>query len=80
MAAAAPPVTGASLLGHVTSRLKRRAAVKGRAGRAAKVVGDHAGTMAALGFADTAMWHLGTFWGLLGTAVAIIIAEDKVRG
>ena len=36
--------------------------------------------MAAIGFADTAMWHLGTFWGLLGTAVAIIIAEDKIRG
>jgi hypothetical protein len=76
--ATAPP--GRSLLGHLRVRLQLRAAAKGHASRAARVVGDHAGTMAALGFADTAMWHLGTFWGLLGTAVAVIIAEDKIRG
>ena len=71
---------GRSLLSHLRTRLQLRAAAKGHASRAAKVVGDHAGAMAAIGFADTAMWHLGTFWGLLGTAVAIIIAEDKIRG
>ena len=75
-----PAPSGRSLLGHFRTRLKLRAAAKGHASRAAKVIGDHAGTMAALGFADTAMWHLGTFWGLLGTAVAVIIAEDKIRG
>lgn len=79
MAAVTAP-RGRSLLGHVVARLQQRAKLKGRPSRAARVIGDHAGTMAALGFADTAMWHLGTFWGLLGTAVAIIVAEDKVRG
>ena len=79
MAAVTAPPRG-SLLGHFRAKLQLRAAAKGHASRAAKVVGDHAGTMAALGFADTAMWHLGMFWGLLGTAVAIIIAEDKIRG
>ena len=78
MAITAAP--GRSLLGHLKARLAQRAAVKGRVSRAAAVVGDHAGTMSALGFADTAMWHLGTFWGFLGTAAAIIIAEDKIRG
>lgn len=80
MAVASAPLSGRSLLRHAVARLQVRAQVKGHASRAAKVIGDHAGTMAALGFADTAMWHLGTFWGLLGTAVAIIIAEDKIRG
>ncbi len=73
-----PP--GRSLLGHVRARLQLRAAAKDKASRAARVIADHAGTMAALGFAATAMWHLGPFWGLLGTAVGIVIAEDKIRG
>lgn len=79
MAAVTAPA-GRSLIRHAAFRLQQRASLKGRASKAARVVGDHAGTMAALGFATTAMWHLGMFWGLLGTAVAIVVAEDKVRG
>lgn len=79
--AAVPAPPGRSLLGHVVMRLTQRAKAKGRRpSRAAAFMADHTGTMAALGFAVTAMWHLGTFWGLLGSAVAIVIAEDKVRG
>lgn len=69
-----------SLLSHVRVRLQQRAALRQKTSRVARVIGDHAATLAALGFADTAMWHLGTVWGFLGTAVAIIVAEDKVRG
>jgi hypothetical protein len=36
--------------------------------------------MAALGFADAACWHWGTTAGLIGTAVAILVAEFKMRG
>lgn len=79
MAVASVPA-GRSLLGHLRARLTVRAALKGRVSRAAAVIADHAGTMAALGFADAAAWQWGSFWGLLGTAVVIVLAEDKIRG
>lgn len=79
-AATAPGTAGRSLLGHLKDRLQFRAALKGRASRAAAVIGDHAGTMTALGFADAAAWQWGPFWGLLATGIAVVIAEDKIRG
>ena len=80
MAAVAMPA-GRSLLGKVAATLQARSRARsGRPSRIAAVVADHAGTLAALGFADAACWHWGTGAGLIGTAVAILVAEFKVRG
>jgi hypothetical protein len=46
----------------------------------AALIADHAGTFAALGFADAACWHWGSAAGLIGTAACILVAEFKVRG
>ncbi len=80
MAAVAAP-SGRSLIGKVAAALQarsRRAA--GRPSRAAAFLADHTGTLAALGFADTACWHFGAAAGLFGTAACILVAEFKVRG
>lgn len=79
MAAATAPA-GRSLIGHVVASLQSRAKARGVPSRAAAAVTDHAGTMAALGFADAACWHWGTAAGLIGTAAAILVAEFKIRG
>lgn len=80
MAATTAP-SGRSLLGKVAVSLQARAAVKRqRPSKAAAFLADHTGTMAALGFADAACWHWGTTAGLIGTAVAILVAEFKMRG
>ena len=79
MAATTAPA-GRSLIGHAVASLQARAKARGVPSKAAAAVRDHAGTMAALGFADTACWHWGTTAGLIGTAVAILVAEFKIRG
>jgi len=73
-------LTGKSLLGKVALLLKARARGRGKPSRAAAFITDHTGTLAALGFAVTAMWHEGPFWGWLGTGVAVLVAELKIRG
>lgn len=35
-------------------------------------------TTAGLGCADAAFWHLGTFWGLLITAVSLVLLEHLI--
>lgn len=78
---AAPRVPSGSLLGKVAGVLQARSRARsGRPSRAAAFLADHTGTLAALGFADTACWHWGTGAGLIGTAVCILVAEFKVRG
>lgn len=80
MAAVPVPIRG-SLVGKVAATFQARARARsGRPSRAAAFVADHTGTLAALGFADTACWHWGTGAGLIGTAVCILVAEFKVRG
>lgn len=79
MAAISAP-SGRSLLGKIAVSLQSRAKRTGRPSKAAAFIADHTGTMTALGFAVTAMWHLGPFWGWLGTGVAVLVAEFKVRG
>lgn len=72
--------SGRSLIGKLTSVLASRAARSRKPSRAAAFLADHTGTLAALGFADTACWHWGTGAGLIGSAVCILVAEFKVRG
>jgi len=79
MAAVTAP-SGRSLLGKLAGAAAQRAAAKQRPSRAAAFLADHTGTLTALGFADTACWHWGTTAGLIGTAVAILVAEFKIRG
>jgi len=81
VAVTAPRVTGGSLLGKLSTVLQARSQARTRKpSRAAALIADHAGTFAALGFADAAAWHSGSLWGYLGTAAAILVAEFKVRG
>lgn len=80
MAAVSAPSSSGSLLGKVASVLRARASAKKRPSRVAAFIADHTGTFAALGFADTACWHFSLATGLIGTAVAILVAEFKVRG
>ena len=81
MAVTAPHVTGVSLIGKIASVLQARSQARTRQpSKAAAFIADHTGTMAALGFADTAAWHAGTTWGLLASAVCVLVAEFKVRG
>jgi hypothetical protein len=78
-AVTAPP--GRSLIGKLAGVLAARAKARnGRPSKTAAVIRDHTGTITALGFADTAAWHAGETWGLIATAVAILVAEFKVRG
>lgn len=79
MAAVTAP-SGRSLLGKIAVSAQARARAKGGASKVAAFLADHTGTLSALGFADTACWHWGTAAGLIGTAVAILVAEFKVRG
>ena len=79
MAAVTAPGSG-SLLGKFARAAASRAAAKQRPSKVAAFLADHTGTMAALGFADSACWHWGTTAGLIGTAVAILVAEFKIRG
>ena len=79
MAAVTAP-GGRSLLGKLAGVAAARAAVKRHPSRVAAFLADHTGTMTALGFADAACWHWGTAPGLIGTAVAILVAEFKIRG
>ena len=73
--------SGRSLLGQVTAHLQERAAQRRKGpSKAAAAIRDHAGTMTALGFADTAAWHAGGVWGYLATAACILLAEFKIRG
>jgi len=79
MVAAAAPSRG-SLLGKVGGVLHARSqARKGQPSRVGAFVTDHVGTVTALGFAVTACWHFGDAAGLGATAVAIIVAEFKIR-
>lgn len=83
MAAASVPdvASRGSLLGKVASALHSRSRSRsGKPSKVARAVADHSGTIAALGFADTAAWHTGEVWGLIATAACILIAEFKVRG
>lgn len=80
LSVAAAPVTGRSLLGKAAATFQARAKAKRATSRAAAFLTDHTGTLTALGFADAACWHWGTGAGLIGTAVAILVAEFKVRG
>jgi hypothetical protein len=78
-AVTAPP--GRSLIGKVALTLSARSRARsGRPSRAAAFIADHTGTVTALGFADAAAWHAGTTWGLVATAVCILVAEFKLRG
>jgi hypothetical protein len=80
MAASAVP-SGRSLIGKVALVLSARSKARsGRPSKAAAFLADHTGTITALGFADTAAWHAGTTWGLVATAVCVLVAEFKVRG
>jgi hypothetical protein len=80
MAAVTVP-TGRSLIGKVVLTLQARSRARsGRPSKAAALLTDHTGTITALGFADTAAWHAGTTWGLVATAVCVLVAEFKVRG
>lgn len=79
MAAVSVP-SGKSLLGKLAVSFASRTRAKGRPSMVAAFIGDHAGTVAALGFADAACWHWGTAAGLIGTAAAILVAEFKIRG
>jgi len=81
VAAVTAPASRGSLLGKIASAFHARAqSRKGQPSRVGAFVADHTGTLTALGFADTACWHWGTTAGLIGTAVAILVAEFKVRG
>lgn len=79
MATASVPA-GHSLLGKVAVVMKARATARKRPSKVAALIADHAGTLSALAFADTACWHWGTGAGLIGTAACILVAEFKVRG
>lgn len=80
MAAVTAPA-GRSLIGKVALTLSARSKARtGRPSKAAAFLADHTGTITALGFADTAAWHAGTTWGLVATAVCVLVAEFKVRG
>jgi len=80
LSAAPQQLTGKSLLGKVALALRARAGRGGKPSRAAAFITDHTGTLTALGFMVTAMWHEGDFWGWLGTGVAVLVAELKIRG
>lgn len=70
-----------SLLGKVVSALHDRSAEReSKPSRIGAFLSDHTGTLAALGFGDTAAWHTGTTYGLIATAACILVAEFKVRG
>ena len=80
MTAVTAPSRG-SLIGKAASVLSARSRARsGQPSKAAAFLADHTGTMAALGFADTACWHWGIAPGLIGTAVAILVGEFKIRG
>lgn len=77
----APRLAGGSLLGKVAGVFAARARARnGRPSKAAAFIADHTGTVTALGFADAAAWHAGTTWGLVASAVCVLVAEFKVRG
>jgi hypothetical protein len=79
LAAVTAPRRG-SLLGKVVSALHARSAKRsGEPSRVAAFIADHTGTIAALGFADTAAWIHGLTYGLIATGVCILVAEFKVR-
>jgi hypothetical protein len=71
---------GRSLIGKVAGVFAARAAARKQPSKVAAFIADHTGTLTALGFADTAAWHAGTTWGLVATAVCVLVAEFKVRG
>lgn len=80
MAAVTAP-TGRSLIGKVALTLAARSKARnGRPSKAAAFLAEHTGTITALSFADAAAWHAGTTWGLIATAVCVVVAEFKVRG
>lgn len=80
MTAASVP-SGRSLIGKVAGVFTARAKARnGRPSKVAAAIRDHTGTITALGFADTAAWHAGMTWGLVATAVCVLVAEFKVRG
>ena len=80
MAAVTAP-SGRSLIGKIALTFSARSRARtGRPSKAAAFLQDHTGTIAALGFADAAAWHAGTTWGLVATAVCVLVAEFKVRG
>jgi hypothetical protein len=81
VAAVTSPLTGRSLIGKIAGALQARSQQRSqRPSRAAAFLADHTGTFTALGFADTAAWHAGMTWGLLASAVCVLVAEFKVRG
>ena len=81
MAAVVTAPTGRSLIGKIALTLSARSKARsGRPSKAAAFLADHTGTIAALGFADSAAWHAGTTWGLVATAACVLVAEFKVRG
>lgn len=72
---------GRSLLGKLAVTLQARSRrATGRSSKVAAFITDHAGTIAALGFGDTAAWVHGETYGLIATAACILVAEFKVRG
>ena len=80
MAAVSVP-TGRSLIGKIAVALAVRSRARsGRPSKAAAFIADHTGTLAALGFADAAAWHAGTTWGLIATAVCVMVADFKLQG
>lgn len=79
-AVTAPSGPRGSLLGRIVSGLHARSeARKGRPSHAAAFIADNIGTVAALGFADAAAWIHGDTYGLIATAVCILICDFKVR-
>lgn len=73
--------SGRSLISKIAATLSARSRARtGRPSKAATFLADHIGTIAALGFADSAAWHAGTTWGLVATAACVLVAEFKVRG
>lgn len=79
MAAVTAPPRG-SLLGKVAASLHARAGARGSASKAAAFIADHSGTAAALGLIDTGLWHVSPVAGWIGTGVAVLVLEFKVRG
>ena len=78
---ASPAPSGHSLIGKIAGTFAARSRARtGRPSRIAAAIKDHTGTIAALGFADTAAWHTGETWGLIATAACILVAEFKMRG
>lgn len=79
MAAATAP-SGRSLLGKIAGLASSRARAKGRQSRVAAFIGEHLLTVAAMGAADTGMWHLGPLAGWLSVGASLLVIDFKLQG